>query len=75
MDDAACVEFVDVEVLESTGLLLRCRTDGRVFDIPPLRLLPGTEISRVGDRGRLVLPSDVVDDLGIDARVANVVQS
>jgi hypothetical protein len=59
------VEFEDVEVIDDLGLLLRCRVNGRTLGIPPLRLLPGTQVHRTGDRGKLVLPRDVAEDLGL----------
>jgi hypothetical protein len=48
-------EFSNAEVVDDSGLVLRCRIEGRVVGIPPLRLLEGTEIRHKGDRGRLVL--------------------
>ena len=59
MDGTNRVEFDDVEVIESGGLLVQCRVAGRVVGVPPLRMLPGTTVHRAGDRGRLVLPREV----------------
>lgn len=58
-------EFLGVEVLDDGGLTLRCRIEGKVVSIPPLRMLEGTEVRRTGDRGRLVIPWDVAVDLGL----------
>jgi len=63
-DGTRRVEFDDVEVINA-GLVLWCRVNGAIVAIPPLRLLPGTEIRMAGDRGRLVLPEDVAADLGL----------
>ena len=60
------VEFLDVEVTGEDGLsALTCRVEGRIVTVPPLRILPGSEVSRKGDRGRLVLPRDLAVRLGL----------
>jgi hypothetical protein len=59
------VEIADVEALDSGGLVMRCRIGNRVVWVPSLGMLPGTEIKRQGDRGRLVLAHDVAVDLGL----------
>jgi len=59
------VEFLDVEVTGDDGLVLTCRVGGRIVAVPPFRILPGSEISRAGDRGRLVLPRAVAVTLGL----------
>ena len=64
MMDGTCVEF-EAEVLGSTTHLMRCRVGERIVGVPPLRLLPGTEVSRPGDFGKIVLPSDVANRLGL----------
>jgi hypothetical protein len=65
VDTTKRVELSDVEVLNPSGLVLRCRVGHRIFGIPPLQMLPGTEIQRSGDRGRLVLPLNVAEELGL----------
>jgi len=59
------VEFLDVEVTGDDRLVLTCRVRGRIVAVPPFRILPGSEISRAGDRGRLVLPRAVAVTLGL----------
>src|SRR5262249_2196332 len=46
----------NVEAIENTGLLLRCRVGGLVVGVPLLRILPGTTVHRGGDRGVLHHP-------------------
>ena len=50
------VEFPEAEVISSEDLVLTCRVGERIVSVPPLRILPGSDVWRVGDRGRLVLP-------------------
>ena len=68
MTEGAPVTFNDVEVLGKSNLVLRCRIRDRIVGIPPLRLLPGSQIVAVGDRGRVVLPEDVATRLGLITR-------
>jgi hypothetical protein len=65
IDGTKRVEVDDVEVLDGGGLVMRCRVGDKIVFVPPLRLLPGTQIRHTGDRGRLVLPHDVAVDLGL----------
>ena len=66
-DDARHVDFADVEVLAATDFVLRCRVEGKFVGVPALRVLPGTEVARRGDRGHLVLPVDLAEKLGLIA--------
>jgi len=59
------VEIADVEALDGGGLVMHCRIGNRVVWVPSLGMLPGTEIRRQGDRGRLVLAHDVAVDHGL----------
>ena len=59
------VEFSDVKVIRADDLVITCQVGEKIVAIPPLRTLPGTEISRTGDQGRLVLPRDVAVSLGL----------
>jgi hypothetical protein len=52
-------------VLANTGLVLRCRIDGKVVALPPLRRLLGSTVLWAGDVGKLVLPRDVAENLGL----------
>jgi hypothetical protein len=65
MNGADRVEFPNVEVLDASGLVLRCRIGDKIVGVPPLRLLPGTTIGQTGDRGMLVLEREVARDLGL----------
>ncbi len=64
IDGSDRLEFADVEVISNTGLLLICRIGGQRVAVPPERMLPGTEISRAGDR-RLVLSRAEAVNLGL----------
>jgi hypothetical protein len=65
MDGTDRIEFPDVEVLDSGGLVLKCRIDGKTVRVPPLRMLPGTTVRRLGDRGMLVLERELAIELGL----------
>ena len=65
LEAAERVEIADVEVLDGGSLVMRCQIGDRVLWVPSLATLPGTEIVRQGDRGRLVLPHDLAVDLGL----------
>jgi hypothetical protein len=66
-NDAQRVEFEDVEVLAATDFVLRCRVEGKFVGVPALRVLPGTDVARRGDRGHLVLPLELAAQLGLVA--------
>ena len=59
------VEFPEAEVVSGNDLALVCRVGEQMVSVPPLRILPGSDVWRVGDRGRLVLPRDVAAQLGL----------
>ena len=65
MDGSRRVEFDNVEIVRDTGLVLMCRVGVQIVGVPPLRMLPGTTIRAVGDRGRLVLPREVALNIGL----------
>jgi hypothetical protein len=65
MDGADRMEIPNVEVVDGSGLVLRCRIGDKIVGVPPLRLLPGTTISRTGDRGMLVLERTLAAELGL----------
>ena len=51
IDGSDRVEFGDVEVIGYRGLLLKCRVGKKSVRVPLLRMLPGTTVALVGDRG------------------------
>jgi hypothetical protein len=59
------VEIADVEVLHGGNLVWLCRVGDKVVCLPALGVLPGTEIRRKGDRGRLAIPHDLAVELGL----------
>jgi hypothetical protein len=61
--DVAVVE--DVEVVGETDLTLMCRIRGRRVMVPRLQIDPRSTVRRTGDRGRLVVPRWLADDLGL----------
>ena len=65
VDGSRRVEFDDVEVIRDTSLILMCRVGMKLIAVPPLRMLPGTTIARMGDRGRLVLSRELALNLGL----------
>jgi hypothetical protein len=65
MDGADRMQFPNVEVLDASGLVLRCRVGARIVGVPPLRLLPGTTIARTADIGMLVLERTLAIELGL----------
>jgi len=71
IDGARRVEFEDVEVLAATDFVLRCRVEGKFVGVPALRVLPGTDVVRGGDRGHLVLPLELAEQLGLVAADAD----
>jgi hypothetical protein len=60
------VEFDNVEVVRETTVILMCRIGTRTVAVPALRMLPGTTVARLGDRGRLILPREVALNLGLE---------
>jgi len=59
------VEVHDVEVIVGNPLVLLCRVDGKVVSVPTARVLPGSEVSRRGDRGMLILAREVARQFGL----------
>jgi len=65
MDGLDRVEFRDVEALSYRRLSLVCRVGSTLVSVPPRRILPGSQVRRRGDRGKLVLPKEVAVNLGL----------
>ena len=64
------VEFIDVEVLSDTGLVLICTVQGKRFMISPSDIQWGSTVSRPGDRGRLIIPRSLAERIGAILRTA-----
>jgi hypothetical protein len=62
MDEVA---IEDVEVIGETELTLICRIRGRRVMIPRLQIDRRSTVRRVGDRGRLIVPRWLADDLDL----------
>ena len=58
------VEFIDVEVLRDTGLVLICAVQGKRVMVPPRDIQWGSTVSRPGDRGTLIIPRSLAERLG-----------
>ena len=65
IDGSQRVELLNVVVVDARRLVMRCRVGEKEVWVPPLRVLPGTQIKRTGDIGRLVLPHDLAVELGL----------
>jgi len=65
VDGSQRVEFDGVEVIRDKSLILMCRVGMKLIAVPSLRMLPGTTIARMGDRGRLVLSRELALNLGL----------
>jgi hypothetical protein len=63
--DADLVEVHDVEVVGDTGLTLVCSIAGRRVLVPTLQIHPRSTARRPGDRGTLVLPRWLAQNLGL----------
>ena len=59
------LEFDNVEVIGPAGIVLVCRVRSRIVGVPPRRMMPGTTVAHMGDRGRLVLSRQAAVDLGL----------
>ena len=58
------VEFIDVEVLSDTGLVLICTVQGKRFVISPRDIQWGSTVWGPGDRGTLIIPRLLAERLG-----------
>jgi len=65
MDGSDRVEFDDVHVFASSDVVILCSINGKAVAVTPDTVLPGTQVSRIGDRGRLVLPRRIAVDLAL----------
>ena len=65
IDGSDRVTFDGVEVISATDLVVMCQVGERVVGVPPPQMLPGSDVSRAGDRGRLVLARATAVDLGL----------
>ena len=58
------VEFIDVEVLSDTGLVLICAVQGKRVMVSPRDIQWGSTVSRPGDRGTLIIARSLAERLG-----------
>ena len=63
IDGSDRVEFEDVDVFACSDIVILCRINGKDVAVTPRTMLPGTQVARTGDRGRLVLSRAVAVDL------------
>ena len=65
IDGSDRVTFDNVEVISATDLVVMCQVGDKVVGVLPPHMLPGSDVSRAGDRGRLVLARSTAVDLGL----------
>jgi hypothetical protein len=65
IDGSDRVTFENVEVISADDLVIMCEVGDKVVGVPPQQMLPGSLISRAGDRGLLVLARATAVDLGL----------
>ncbi len=59
------VTIKDVEVMSATDMRVLYRVDGRVVTVPPLHIRAGSTATRTGQRGTLILPRWVAEELAL----------
>jgi hypothetical protein len=59
------VMFPDVLLTGDTGRNLICVVDGKQVLVSPLRVLSGTKLRSIGDRGPLVISKSLAKHLGL----------
>jgi len=59
------VRFADVEVIRDGGTALLCMIEGREVWVPVLEMQYGSEVAKVGDRGRLVISRRLAQQIGL----------
>ena len=64
-DIGLTVEFLDVEVVSESDLVLCCRVAGRDYWIAHDRLITGSSIAHFGDRGTIVVARQFAEDQGL----------
>ena len=57
--------FSDVEVVDDVGTALLCSVGDRRVWVPVLEIRYGTEVSKTGDRGSLIIPRRVAQQIGL----------
>lgn len=67
--DADEVTLDGVEVVKANDMRVVYRVDGREVSVPPLHIRPGSTATRTGQRGTLVLPRWVAQQLALLGRV------
>jgi len=59
------VVFENVEVVRHADGMLMLRVGEKAVSVPVRSVLPGTTVTRQGDRGRLVLAREVAQNVGL----------
>ena len=59
------VEIADVEAISGTELSLFCLVGGKRVGVPLALILPGSEVHRPGDHGKLAIPKTLAITLGL----------
>ena len=59
------VRVADVEVIVDGGTALLCVIDGKQVWVPVLEMKYGSEVAKVGDRGKLVISRWLAEQVGL----------
>ena len=59
------VRVADVEVIGDGGTALLCVIDGKQVWVPVLEMKYGSQVAKVGDRGKLVISRWLAEQVGL----------
>ena len=59
------VRFAGVKVNRDDGTALLCMIEGREVWVPVLEIKYGSEVAKVGDRGKLVISRRLAEQVGL----------
>ena len=65
MDVPTSARFADVDVLRDSGTALLCVIGERQVWVPVLEMKYGSQVAKVGDRGKLVISRWLAEKVGL----------